>query len=90
MPNPNNKTVGLSLGLVIISLFIFVFSNNMVDPDLWGHLKFGQDILTKLAVPKYDFYSYSSYVAKWIDHEWLSELILYVIFRFTKGAGLII
>jgi len=90
MPNPNNKTVGLSLGLVIISLFIFVFSNNMVDPDLWGHLKFGQDILTKLAVPKYDFYSYSSYGAKWIDHEWLSELILYVIFRFTKGAGLII
>lgn len=90
-PSNNTKPVSVSVILVIISLFIYVFSVNLlVDSDLWGHLKFGQDIFMKLAVPRYDFYSYSSYGAQWINHEWLGELILYIIFKFTQGAGLII
>jgi hypothetical protein len=43
-----------------------------------------------MAIPRYDSYSYSSYGARWTNHEWLSELILYLIFKFAKSAGLII
>jgi len=80
--------------LVIIFAFIsigfFFFSNNQADPDIWGHLKYGQDTYESRQLMRNDVYSYSSYGAKWINHEWLSELIFYTIFRFTKSAGLII
>ncbi len=84
------KSVKLALILVILSFFLFAFSSTKADPDLWGHLKFGQDILSNLSVPRYDSYSYSSYGAPWINHEWLSELILYIIFILSKGLGLVI
>jgi len=83
------KAVNLSLILVGISLFIFLFSVAQVDPDLWGHLKFGEDMFTQQALPRYDAYSYSSYGAPWINHEWLSELIFYLIFNSAKSAALI-
>ena len=79
----------LFIVFVIFSSFYF-FSGNKVDPDLWGHLKFGEDIYTELKVPLYDTYSYSSVGARWINHEWLSELVFYSIFRSGSGAGLLI
>lgn len=84
------KTSNILLVIVIVSAAIFFFSNNGVDPDLWGHLKFGQDIYEKLEIPHFDYYSYSATGAAWINHEWLSELIFFTIFKFSKGAGLII
>ncbi|MGB3081715.1 MAG: hypothetical protein WBB86_01840 [Candidatus Omnitrophota bacterium] len=75
--------------LVVICASFYFFSDNKVDPDLWGHLKFGEDIYEELKVPLYDTYSYSSYGARWINHEWLSELAFYTVFRFTAGAGLL-
>ncbi|MCX5697554.1 MAG: hypothetical protein NTU54_06290 [Candidatus Omnitrophica bacterium] len=84
------KNANLALILVILCFFLFAFSSTKADPDLWGHLKFGQDIFSSLSVPRYDTYSYSSFGAPWINHEWLSELILYIIFKLAKSLGLVI
>lgn len=86
-PGIGIKAIG---ALFIISLAVFFFSNNHIDPDIWGHLKFGQDIYQTHQIARYDTYSYSAYGAGWINHEWLSELILFTIFKFFKSAGLII
>lgn len=75
--------------LFMISAALIVFSVNKADPDLWGHLKYGQDTFEKHSVLRSDIYSYSAYGAAWINHEWLSELIFYLVFGFLGSAGLL-
>ena len=84
------KAVRLAFIIAVLALAVFFFSSNEADPDLWGHLKFGQDIFERLAVPQYDSYSYAASGARWINHEWLSELLFYGIFSVAGGAGLIV
>ena len=50
------------------------------DPDLWGHLRFGLDMLSQHTLPSVDVYSFTQDVP-WINHEWLSELIMGVAYR---------
>src|SRR6185503_8920111 len=50
------------------------------DPDLWGHLRYGQDLLSTLTVPSGDVYSFTSDRA-WINHEWLTEALLASVYR---------
>jgi hypothetical protein len=81
--------LNISLRISILSLCIFFFSDNKVDPDLWGHLKFGEEILRSRSIPFVDTYSYSAYGLRWTNHEWLSELIFYVIYLIFGSGGLI-
>lgn len=55
----------------------------MADPDLWGHLRFGLDLLATRAIPWSDRYSFTSDQA-WVNHEWLSELLMG--FAYTYGG----
>ncbi len=66
-----------------------VLQCSFIDPDLWWHLRTGQDIVTNLAIPHADIYSFTKTGAEWVAHEWLSEVILYGIFRFAGWGGLI-
>ena len=52
------------------------------DPDLWGHLRYGQDWLATRTLPSSDVYSFTS-DRPWINHEWLTE----AIFAFAYRAG---
>jgi hypothetical protein len=52
------------------------------DPDLWGHLRYGQDFLSTLTVPASDVYSFTS-DRRWINHEWLTE----ALFAFAYRSG---
>lgn len=45
----------------------------VADPDLWGHVRFGQLILTE-GLPEFDPYAYTSTDHPWINHEILSEV----------------
>jgi hypothetical protein len=50
------------------------------DPDLWGHLRYGQDWLSTLTLPSSDVYSFTS-DRPWINHEWLSEALFASAYR---------
>src|SRR4026209_1325901 len=66
-----------------------VLQCSYIDPDLWWHLRAGQDIVHNLAIPHADIYSFTKSGSEWIAHEWLSEVILYGIYRFAGWGGLI-
>jgi hypothetical protein len=66
----------------------FALSKTGGDPDLWGHVRFGQDILAAHAVPRDDPYSFTS-DRPWINHEWLSEVLMASAYRVAGSAGLI-
>jgi hypothetical protein len=74
--------------IFIAGLFILA-ARGVHDPDLWWHLRSGQQIVQTHAIPRYDLFSYTKSGERWIAHEWLSEVIFYLIYRMVGWAGLI-
>ena len=66
----------------------FIASWTIADPDLWGHVRFGLDILAAGTIPREDPYSFTS-DRPWINHEWLSEVTMAGAYRAGGAAGLI-
>lgn len=58
-----------------------------VDPDLWGHLRFGLDAIRDGELTLVDPYSFTSDVS-WINHEWLSEVFFAAAYLWGGVAGL--
>lgn len=57
------------------------------DADLWGHLRFGLDLLRDHHLTSVDPYSFTQ-DRPWINHEWLSELQTAIAWRVAGPAGL--
>ncbi|GAC1468695.1 MAG: hypothetical protein NVSMB9_11620 [Isosphaeraceae bacterium] len=69
---------------------LFWFSDTVADPDLWGHVRFGQDILRTGVIAQADDYSYRSEGQRWVNHEWLSEVIFAGVYDRSGPKGLIV
>jgi hypothetical protein len=87
LPIRNWRETGI-LCLLGSALF-YVFSRTSADPDLWGHVRFGQDLWRTGRIAREDIYSYLTGDQLWINHEWLSEAIFYFAFATAGPAGLI-
>jgi len=74
--------------LLLGSSVLYFFSTNEADNDLWGHLFFGRLILTARAVPSVDPYAYTTAGHPWINHEWLSQVLLAAVYQFAGSPGL--
>ena len=60
----------------------------LADPDLWGHVRFGQDVLAQRHLIFYDHYSYSAPGHLWLNHEWLTEVLMGAIYNAFGTVGL--
>jgi hypothetical protein len=58
--------------------FLAAFSLHRLDPDFGWHWRSGQYILTH-GVPHHDIFSYTAPNFDWINHEWLSDVLVYVV-----------
>jgi hypothetical protein len=75
--------------VIVLGLGLFaIAARPVVDPDVWWHLRTGQLIVATHAIPHTDPFSFTRSGYTWITHEWLSEVIIYWIFRITGFAGL--
>jgi hypothetical protein len=79
----------LASSTLLAGLGIYWFSHTVADPDIWGHLRFGQDILQTGSIVQTDVYSYRTAGARWINHEWLSEVAFAATFNRAGATGLI-
>jgi hypothetical protein len=61
----------------------------VADPDLWGHVRFGQDMWRDRSLPRIDPYSFTQ-DRPWINHEWLSELQMGAAFLAGGPIGLMV
>lgn len=64
--------------LAIVMGCAVAMSPNPADPDLWGHVQYGRDVLTDGAIAETTTYSFTAEGYRWINHENLAELILAV------------
>ena len=70
--------------LFVLLLFIGLFAMTLrpvADPDFWWHLRSGQWIVETGAIPHTDPFSHTNLGKPWIAHEWLSEVIIYGLYR---------
>ena len=75
----------VAVGLLVVT---FVSVQASADPDLWGHVRFGQGILAAGAVVKADPYSFTS-DREWVNHEWLAEVAMALAWNAGGTAGLV-
>jgi hypothetical protein len=61
-----------------------------VEPDLWGHIQYGEDWLYSGTLPRTATHTYTASGYPWINHENLFELSVALGQRAVGGAGLMI
>lgn len=79
----------VSLFLFLVAVFLGPF-NPIASSDTFYHLKTGQFILSTGNIPHADIYLSSAIGNLWVTHEWLSEVIFYLIYHFAGLWGLIL
>ena len=72
--------------LLIVLCFVTL---TRADPDLWGHVRFGGDIIDSAAIRLPDTYSFTA-DKPWTNHEWLAEIIMAAAYRTAGAAGLVL
>jgi len=72
---------------LVLASTAFIFGFHLIeDWDFLWHLKTGE-IIFQNGPPKTDLYSFTASGEEWIDAQWLFQLIIYLIYRWSGFAG---
>lgn len=72
---------GLIAIAAIFSLTIFVAGVEIKDLDLWLHIGTGRFIVQHGFVPQVDVLSHTITGQPWVNHEWLFQVIVYLLYE---------
>lgn len=87
----NRKIPAYLLAFVVaVLIFIVMNSGGILANDFLWHVKVGEWIVENKTVPTYGIFSWSAMERDlyWTTHEWLGEVILYVIYSLTSDKGI--
>lgn len=76
--------------LLLFTLLFAISVREIMDPDFWWHLRTGQYIVQGHLVPHVDIFSSTNSGRPWVAHEWLSDVLIYALYRASGLAGLIL
>lgn len=76
------------LGTLLVGAVFVVARTFSVDPDLWWHIKNGQNILATHQWPTHDPYSFTVAGTPWLCYEWLGDVFLGATARLGGLQGL--
>ena len=76
--------------LTVVLFAIWRFSENTADPDLWGHVIFGQRMIHMGHVEKAEPFSWTAPQYEWINHEVGAELAMGATHLAMGGPGLLL
>ena len=82
-----NRPAWIGLPLLLLATATLA-SHRIVSFDIFWHLRAGEEILRTNTLPLVDPFSYTA-THRWINHEWLSHVLLAVLYRATGFAGLV-
>ena len=74
--------------VLILVLLTLADAGQRTDHDMWGHLRFGQVMLEQRGIPLTDPYSYSALGQPWLNHEWLTEVVMAFAYNHFGVIGL--
>src|SRR5579885_441929 len=73
---------------MLLAFSVALAAQSWGDADLWGHLRFGQQTISHLGLIRHDPYSYSAPGHLWLNHEWLTEVIMALFYNQLGVIGL--
>lgn len=94
-PSPLDRTQALNilrpalLGATALLLGLAACSSNVADPDLWGHIQYGREVIQSGQLPRTATWTYVAEGAPWVNHEIIAELLLAFSFDQFGTPGLI-
>ena len=75
---------------IFLCLSFDLHSRLLADGDTAWHIRVGEYILDTHSVPTEDIYSHRSPPIPFTAHEWLSELVMATVYRFSGLSGLVV
>lgn len=76
---------------VIALLLVFIMAaRTPLDGDMWWHLRSGQETISQRAPLLMDTFSYTRAGQPWINHSWLAQVGMAVLFQMIGFSGLTI
>lgn len=87
--SPERRSVA-AVSFLVLAFFLFKLAPTQADPDLWGHIRFGGDLLETGQFARPDVYSYASGLVRWINHELLAEVSFHLAWTLGGGTGLVL
>ena len=76
------------LGTILVGAVFYDCRGFFVDPDVWWHIRVGQDILRSHHWPTTDSFSFTAANSPWIAYEWLGDVILGSLAKLGGNAAL--
>ena len=77
------------LGAILVGRVFYEGRNFSVDPDLWWHIRTGQNILGTHHWPTSDPYSFTVSGAPWMAYEWFGDAFLGAVAKYGGLRGLL-
>lgn len=69
--------------LIIWLVFAYSFTPLRADNDAWWHLKTGKYLIEhNFKLPPYDVFTFTGENIRWINHEWLTQILFYAVYLF--------
>lgn len=87
--NKLSHVTGLFALAALIGLAAFASNLEVRDLDIWLHLRTGKYIVENHAVPHAEIYSCTIPGKAWTDHEWLFQVIMYLVHHVSGFEGLL-
>ena len=79
----------VSPALVFFCLLVWVCAHAMPSPDLWWQLCGGREVVVLGRwPPSVDLYSFTAEGRPWLNHEWLAEVIMFLVHGAWGVGGL--
>ena len=77
---------------VNVGIVFICFSQGIIGNDYWWHLKTGEWIVQNGRIPNKDIFSWigKDLNIDWIPHEWLSDVIFFLVFHFGGHSAVYI
>lgn len=81
----NRSCIIIALAFLATALLLLA-AHPLFDVDFGWHLRTGEGIWQRGAVPRTDWFSFTAPDYPWVAHEWLHDLLMFLCF---KAAGLL-
>lgn len=66
---------------VIFILLLIMALRTPLDTDMWWHLRAGEETWTNRQIYSIDTFSYTRQGQEWLNHSWLSQVLMFLLFR---------
>jgi len=73
-------------GVMIVTLSLYISS--VQDPDFWWHLRIGRWMVENGRLPSTDIFTFTVPTHVWTDHEYLTEILMWLVYSATGVVGI--